>query len=206
MTPLSKKVMKNLFLPLLCISFFTGCSNVINQIALKSPSNHKNVTGSNDFHTLVQSLVKKSSPSISKHISMDDAVLVSDFVNLDKLQNRSKLGFLLSDHLKDSLLNNGVVVRQVELGNDFQYGKQGLNVLTRNQNDIKRKDTDSKFAMVGTYSITTKSLIVFLKLIDIDTGNILSSANSSTSIDEEILELEGMTKARRNVIIAPMVL
>lgn len=208
MTYLSKKVLGKFLFSLLFISLFTGCAtvnNVIEEISSKSPTNHKDLTGANNFHTLVETLVERSYKRISAHVPKNDVILVSDFVNLDKLQNKSKLGFLLSDHLKDSLLNRNVIVRQVELGNDFQYGKQGFNVLTRNQADIRVKETDAGFAMVGTYSITTKSLIVFLKLIDIKTGNILSSANASTSIDDEILELEG-SNSRNDAVFTPLVL
>ncbi len=49
----------------------------------------------------------------------------------------------------------------------------------------------SKYAVVGTYSISNKSLNVFIKLIDIHTGNILSSSFGRTDIDDEIINLEG---------------
>ena len=48
-------------------------------------------------------------------------------------------------------------------------------------------------------------LIVFIKLIDIDSGNIVSSSSAKTSIDNEILELEGL-KDRRIFVQQPMVL
>ncbi|WP_072682300.1 FlgO family outer membrane protein [Arcobacter sp. LA11] len=200
------KILKFLLASIFLIFTFSGCSDIVNQIALKSPENHKNFTGSNDFHSLVERLVDKSSAKLKRHIKIDDVVLVSDFVNLDKLKNRSKLGFLLSDHLKDSLLNNDIIVREVELSEYFQYGKRGLNVLTRKQSEINKKEVDSQFAVVGTYSITTQNLIVFIKLIDIRNGNILASSNGRTSIDDEILELEGIKKGRRIHVTSPMVL
>lgn len=185
---------------------FTGCPAFVNEIAHKSPDNHKYITGSNDFHSLVKNLVDKSEYKLKSHISSEDVVLVSDFVNLDKLKNRSQLGFLLSDHLKNSLLEKDIIVREVELSEYFQYGKRGLNVLTREQDDIIKKTVDSKFAVVGTYSITTKNLVIFIKLIELSSGNILSSATSKTSLDNEILELEGLLKPRRIHVTPPMVL
>ncbi|RXJ89543.1 hypothetical protein CRV01_08600 [Arcobacter sp. CECT 8983] len=166
-------------------------------IAKKAPSNHKKITGSNDFNSLVTNLIKKTSARLDRYILDDDVVLVSDFVNIDKLENRSKLGFLLSEHLKDALLNKNIIVRQVELSENFSYGQHGLNLLTREQRDITNKTVDGKFAVVGTYTITTETLIVFIKLIDVSNGNILASASSSTSVDDEILELEGIKKERQ---------
>ncbi len=206
MNKFTLKILKFTIASIFLIFTFSGCSDIVNQIALKSPDNHKNFTGSNDFHSLVRNLVDKSSTKLKRHIKIDDVVLVSDFVNLDKLKNRSKLGFLLSDHLKDSVLNHDIIVREVELGQYFQYGKHGLNVLTRKQSEINKKEVDSRFAIVGTYSITTQNLIVFIKLIDIRNGNILSSSTGRTSIDDEILELEGIKKGRQLRIVPPMVL
>ena len=196
------KVLKVSFLSILLTMFLTSCSSIVNTV---NPSNHKKISGSNDFHSLVNNLVEKQKNRLKLHLTSDDIVLVSDFVNLDKLKNRSKLGFLLSEHLKDSLANRNIVVREVELSSQFQYGKQGLNVLTRKYQDIQKKYVDGKFAVVGTYTITTQSLIVFVKLIDLSNGSILSSSSGSTLVDEEILELERVPR-KAATVVAPLVL
>ncbi len=184
--------------------FFTSCTDTIKNVSKSSPFYHKNLSSSNDFNSLVNELVDRQSAKINANIKLDDVVLVSDFVNIDKLKNRSKLGFLLSEHLKNALASRNITVRAVELGREFQYGNSGFNLLTRKQADINKKYVDTQLAVVGTYSITTQSLIVFVKVIDISTGNILSSASSSTIVDEEILELE--RDPRRPFIQAPLVL
>lgn len=199
-------ILKLFVTSIVLIFSLTSCTSVIEKIAQQSPSNHKNLVGINNFDSLMKDLVNKSSSRLKQHLTIDDVVLVSDFVNLDRLKNRSKLGFLLSDHLKNELLNKDIIVREIELSESFQYGKSGFNLLTRNRNDINKKYVDNaNFAVVGTYSITTANLIVFIKLIDIRNGNILSSANAKTSIDDEILELEGF-KAKKIYVRQPMVL
>lgn len=182
---------------LICFSFFyillfTGCI-------------HKNIDGSNNFDSLISNLVDNSSDKLKKNISRDDTVLVSDFVNLDKLQNHSKLGFLLSDTLKNSLSSEDIIIREVELGKDFTLGKHGFNVLTREKKRINSEVIHAQYAVVGTYSITTKRLIVFIKLIDINTGHILSSSSDSVMIDKEIRELEA-TEIKRRRVYNPLVL
>ncbi|AXH13518.1 FlgO family outer membrane protein [Halarcobacter bivalviorum] len=211
------RITKLIVLVSIPLFLFTSCSlkkitgsedlpSFMDKIAKKSPDNHKNVTGSNDFNSLVSKLIKKTSTRFDKYVLEDDVVLVSDFVNIDKLENKSKLGFLLSEHLKDALLNKNIIVRQVELSENFTFGESGLNLLTRNQKDITKKTVDGKFAVVGTYTITTETLIVFIKLIDVNNGNILASANSSTSIDDEILELEGIKKGKEISLPPQMIL
>jgi len=201
------KILKFCLTSIFLMIFLTSCSthkNITGSNTYKSLLN--GLSGSNDFSSLVEELVDKSYPKLKRHISLNEVVLASDFVNLDKLKNRSELGFLLSDHLKDSLLSKNIIVREIELGKDFQYGNRGFNLLTRKQEEINKKFVDVKFAFVGTYTITTKSFIVFLKLIDITNGNILSSSSSKTPIDDEILELEKEDKLRRILVTTPLVL
>ncbi|WP_375724991.1 hypothetical protein LXN10_06105 [Arcobacter sp. KX21116] len=182
-----KLFLTSLFLPLL----FTSCV-------------YKDLDGANNFQAMLRALVENSYAKLDKNISKDETVLVSDFVNLDNLQNHSKLGFLLSDTLKNSLLSKNILVREVELGNNFQIGKRGFNVLSRNSNKINNQVIDENFAVVGTYSVTTRRLIVFIKLIDVRSGTILSSSTASTLIDEEILDLERTPDS--STVYAPMVL
>ena len=186
----SIRILKLVLSSIFFIIFLSSCSDITKNIANSYPSNHKNFSGSNNFDSLVDNLIRKQEFRVRRYLSKDEVVLVSDFVNLDKLKNRSKLGFLLSEHLKNGLLNRSIIVREVELAENFQYGENGFNILTRNQRDISNKTVDSKYAFVGTYSITTESLIVFIKLIDITNGNILASSNNKTLIDNEIIELE----------------
>ena len=170
-----------LVLILVFLSFF------LSSCAYKNP-----ISGSNNFHSLVSKLVDDSANKIKKNLQGNDVVLVSDFVNLDKLKNKSQLGFLLSSMLKDRLVSLNIIVREVEFGKEFELGKTGFNLLTREKDKIvSDKVTKSRYAVVGTYSITSRSLNVFIKLIDINTGYILSSSYARTDIDDEILGLEG---------------
>lgn len=175
-----KITFKNLFLLLFSTFLLSACS------FHKIP-----ISGQNDFDSLVSKLVDESAKKIKKNIALDDIVLVSDFVNLDKLKNRSQLGFLLSDILKDRLVSLNILVREVEFAKEFELGKTGFNVLIRDKNKILSNEvTNARYAVVGTYSITSRSLNVFIKLIDIQTGTIHASSYERTDIDEEILGLE----------------
>lgn len=189
-----RSMLKTLFLTLLLPLLFTSC--ILNK---QIPD------GANDFHSMMEDMIEESYTKFDKNISSGDVVLVSDFVNLNSLENHSKLGFLLSDTLKNSLVNKNIYVREIELGKDFRIGPSGFNLLSRNHNLINNNEVNERFAVVGTYTITTKRLIVFIKLIDVTTGTILSSSSSSALVDEEILDLEKVPKERQKVY-APVVL
>ncbi|WP_223294346.1 FlgO family outer membrane protein [Arcobacter nitrofigilis] len=188
----SKGMIKLFLTSLLLPLFFTSCV-------------YKDIDGANNFQAMLRALVENSYAKLDKNIAKDETVLVSDFVNLDNLRNHSKLGFLLSDSLKNSLLSKDILVREVELGNNFQIGQSGFNVLSRNSNKINNQVIDENFAVVGTYSVTTKRLIVFIKLIDVRSGTILSSSSASTLMDDEIMDLE-RTPDSSSSVYAPLVL
>lgn len=188
------KKVKYLFTSLFLASFFTGCV-------------YMNIDGSSDFDRLINSMVESSYKKLKMNIEQDEVVLVSDFVNIDKLQNHSKLGFLLSETLKDVLSNQNIIIREVELGQHFKLGEKGFNVLSRNPNDVYAQVDNERFAVVGTYAITDKRLRIFIKLIDIQTGHILSSASESTVMTSEIEKLEHVPKQNiHNNVYTPMVL
>ncbi|OCL84162.1 FlgO family outer membrane protein [Arcobacter porcinus] len=149
------------------------------------------ITSATNFHGMVTSMVDKQSLNLKKHIYLDDVVLVSDFVNVDNLKNRSELGFLLSSMLKDKLASKSIITREVELTKEFEFGQSGLNVLTREHKKILSDEVDSRYALVGSYSITSKTLNVFIKLIELSSGNVVGSSYERTAITSEILELEG---------------
>lgn len=166
-----------LFTVLFFLTFFTSCS-------YKNP-----ITRVTDFHSMISDMVDKS--SIKKNIRLGEVILVSDFVNLDNLKNKSQLGFLLSNILKDKLSSLSIIVKEIELGREFEFGLSGFNLLTREYDKMLSNKVQSRYAVVGTYSISNKSLNVFIKLIDIHTGNILSSAFARTDVDDEVINLEG---------------
>ena len=188
------------YLSLILLTLFLGSCG-----AYKDP-----ISKNTNFDSMINDMVKKSAIKIKKNVAYDEVVLVSDFVNLDNLKNRSQLGFLLSNLLKDRLSSLDVIVKEIELGKEFEFGPSGFNLLTREKNRILSDNVKSRYAVVGTYSISNKSLNLFIKLIDINSGNILSSSFARTDLDSEILDLEGISQNRdiefRNSIRRPMVL
>ncbi|PKN15640.1 MAG: hypothetical protein CVU67_00255 [Deltaproteobacteria bacterium HGW-Deltaproteobacteria-24] len=185
------KKLRLLMSSLILATFFSGCV-------------YMNIDGSSNFERLLASMVESSYKKLKMNIEQDEVILVSDFVNIDQLQNHSKLGFLLSETLKDVLSNQNIIIREVELGLNFKLGQHGFNVLSRKHNEIDQNIYQERFAVVGTYSITDKRLRIFIKLIDIYTGHILGSASESTFMTSEIEKLEQVPK--QHTIYTPMVL
>ena len=72
--------------------------------------------------------------------------------------------------------------------------------VSRNINKVISKNiTNINYAVVGTYSLTTRRLNVFIKLIDVSNGNILASSYESIAIDDEIIQLERKDEKIANI-------
>ncbi len=172
-----------------------------------SGCSYKNIDGSNNFQALLAKMVNTSYDKIKNELAKDDVILVTDFVNIDNLKTHSKLGFLLSETLKNELSAKNIIIKEVELSKTFKIGESGFNILSRKLKDIYNVIDEERFAMVGTYSITHRRLILFVKLIDIRTGHILSSSTESVALDKEIRKLDYVEKKKQQRrIFQPMTL
>lgn len=188
--------MRNILLVLIVSIFFSGC--VISD---------KNQNISNQ-KTIFPILVNRLSKKVCSNINNNSVLYVTDFVNESNLKNISQLGFLLSNELKVSILKRSctknVSLKEFQLSKSLQIGKQGSRVLTRDLDSLKIKSLkDDRQILVGTYILTKKQLVLFLKLINLREGNTISSSSISSSITDEIKELEGIDTNTDPIIYKP---
>jgi len=199
------KIITTLFL----ISLFTGCSMV-----KTSDDSFKfkyfQSTSTTNFDALTENLLSDICPTLqdikskTKYIS---PIYVTDFVNLEDLDNNSKLGFILSDSLKTNVTQNcNWPIKEVEFTKYLSLGKNGTKLLSRNVSYIKDGNLDQNtYALVGTYIITQRQLMIYLKLINLKNGVILKSSSKRLSLTDELKTLE-LNQSKAQPIYQPMVL
>lgn len=178
---------KSLLFIIISTVFFTGC------VPLPFKKAHS-LNKTTNFKALTNQL---ASIKICKQIDRNSTIYLSDFVNEKDLQNPSQLGFLLSNNLKVSILRHSctrnVHIKSFELAQTLRVNHSGMKILTR---DLKKMKTtsieDDKKILVGSYIFTQKQLILFLKLINLNDGNIIATNTISTPITNEIKDLEGI--------------
>jgi hypothetical protein len=174
---------------------FTGCS------VLQKPIDP--LASSTNF----SSLSKKLSRDICYKIQDNSTLYITDFVNESNLKNRSQLGFLLSSELKVNILKKScgqnIAIKNLQLSKSLQIGKYGSKILTRDIKNLKIKNLkDNRDILIGTYMMTKNQLILFLKLVNLKTGNTIATSRISTKITNEIKELEGInTNEKANLTI-----
>jgi len=102
--------------------------------------------------------------------------IVTDFVDLTSLQNYSKLGYILSNSIKNSLITrHSSKVVEAEVSKYFEISGNGLRVLSRDLDKLRADAFDLKRAVVGTYTYTDEEIVIFVKLINLETGIIEGS-------------------------------
>lgn len=186
--------MKQFILAISFISIFTGCI----QKESKNDSYkfvYLHSTGVTNFTALTHNLLKDLCPTIidiKTHKKIIAPLYITDFVNLTQLDNKSQLGFLLSDELKTNVTQNcNWPIYQIEFTKYLKLGENGTKLLSRDTNDIKNKNINrNTYALVGTYSITQRQLIIYLKLINLKNGVIIKASTKRVTLTDEILNLE----------------
>lgn len=195
----------------LSIAFlFTGCS-LINSSQDSIKFKYYQSTGMTNFHILTQNLLKDLSPTILDIKSKKRIIsplYVTDFVNIRSLANRSQLGFILSDELKTNITQDlNWPIYQIEFSKYLKVGGNGTSILSRDTDDLKYKNIDDNtYALVGTYAITQRQLLLYLKLINLKNGVILKSATKRLTLTDEIINLEKKKEEIQPQVYQPLVL
>jgi hypothetical protein len=176
-------MLKNIILATSSLFLFTACLPQLNP----SPNQTTNFEG-------ITSQLTTS--AICDKLNDNETLYITDFVNLKDYTNKSELGFILSNALKVNVLkrscNSSVQIKAFNFTHHLSVGKSGVKMLSNNFASLKTKSIeDDKKVIAGTYTITSTQLILFLKLIDIQTGNTISSSQTSHRINDEILQLDG---------------
>lgn len=181
--------MFKIFFTLTILLIFSGCTVV------ESPYYFS--TKATDFKTPTERLILKMNDkllSIGPRV-ISKYIYVVDFVNVKDLNVTSKLGPSLSLEIKSHIsCIYGYTIKEIEYMNYFKITEKGLKLSSRNTNDIL-KEADKTYALVGTYTLTEQQLILFLKLIDMNTGNILATSSESIKVTEEIANMEKESRA-----------
>jgi len=192
-------------------AFLLGGCSLINSSKDSYKFKYFQSTVVTDFHLLSQELLTDLSPTILEIKSKKKIIsplYVTDFVNLDKLTNRSQLGFILSDELKTNITQDlNWPIYQIEFSKYLKVGSTGTKLMSRDINDLKYKNMDDNtYALVGTYAITQRQLLLYLKLINLKNGVILKSATKRVTLTDEIINLEKTNEEIQPQIYQPLTL
>jgi TolB-like protein len=185
--------------PLLCGALFAlaGCTQTIGAQPSDAESRSTPVASGSltlaepsraaGFSTAIAQLAEQLERN-TRHKTLLPAVLASTFVNLDDLDDTSPLGRLITENLVHELQIRRWNVYDIRLSKAVAVNPTGEFVLTR---DPKLLEYQYLVAgvLAGTYSIAGNEVFVNARIIDINTGVVVSSGQISLPIDEFVARL-----------------
>ena len=116
----------------------------------------------------------------SKYFSQP--TIVSSFVSLDNLKESSKFGRLVAESLIHELQVRNWTVVEIKMAKTMAINSQGEFSLSRNVDEIRKKYR-ARSIVTGTYAVSDDTVIVNGKVLNIDSGIVLSTAQVSIPLD-----------------------
>ena len=113
--------------------------------------------------------------------SLQDTFIVTSFSNLNRLSETTRFGRLVAENLMHELQMRRWKIFEVRLTKDITINESGEFSLSRDINKIKEINRVGGI-ITGTYSTADGYIIVNARVIDIDTGRVVSSAQSSMPV------------------------
>lgn len=93
-------------------------------------------------------------------------LVVATLVNIDNLEESTRLGRIVSEHLSTRLANRGYMVKEIKLrGTLFVKSGTGELLLSRELKDISASH-QAQAVVVGTYSIARDQVYMNVKLVN----------------------------------------
>ena len=121
-------------------------------------------------------------------LSPTEPILVATLVNLDALNESSRLGRLFSEHIASRLTAHGLPVEELKLRENLFIQQEGAMLLSRELRELSQAHR-AQAVVVGTYATSRNMLYVSLKIV-VPTGNIVTAAvDYAIPIDSNIRDL-----------------
>lgn len=196
--------MRQIILAIPLLFLLSGCSTIIKEDENTISFKHIQLTNSTNFEWITYNLLNDLFYPICEDIQEKTKgvmpIYVVDFVNLQSLENQSELGFILSNNVKSQVTQKcNTPIYSLEYAKYLKMGKNGSSMLTRDTNEMAAtKMNKNTYALVGSYMITQRQLITYLKMIDLNSGLILKSVTDRATLTEEVQRLESTKRMQQN--------
>jgi TolB-like protein len=114
--------------------------------------------------------------------SVDNTFVVTSFSNLNRLSESSGLGRLIGENLIHELQVRRWRVFELRMTKDVIISETGEVSLSRNDNRI-RNTFKLGGVVTGTYSMAGNDIIINARVVDVETGLVISSAQTHLPVD-----------------------
>lgn len=123
-----------------------------------------------------------------------NSILVATFVDLNRLESTSKMGRLLQSHIGARLVQRGYTVKEVNLRDTLKIEQGSGEVMLSRDLSLIRPEQSVQAILLGTYSMTNRTLYLTAKLINPLTRNVISAQSYKICMDDTLLAMFGIKR------------
>lgn len=153
-----------------------GCARLVTNDSTASKESQTATPSVGSFNDRMNDLADQlDKNAVTKELS--NTYIVTSFTNLDKLGDTTALGRLISENLMHGLQVHKWQILEVRLTKGIDVNAAGEFSLSRDVNKLKDEYKISG-VVVGTYSVAEGNLTINARIIDINTGLVLSSGQT----------------------------
>lgn len=169
----------------------TGCSSL-------NSTPFGNILGRNtnlvDFsYKIAENLVDRTVPPLMPG-HPDMPILVTTFVDNNDLQQTSRFGRIVQEHIASRLVQLGYTVREIKMASTLTIEpKSGETVLSRDLSQLSGEH-QAQAILVGTLSRSESILYISARLINPVNNNILATDDYRLYMDDNILAMFGLRR------------
>jgi TolB-like protein len=118
----------------------------------------------------------------------DRPTILATITDLDSLGSATTLGRLIGEHMLHQLHVLGWNTTDIRLTNDVFVKQDGEFILSRDIKKLKEKHNAAN-VLSGTYTVTRDGVLLTIRVAELDTGTLLSSAQTRLVKDQFVSHL-----------------
>ena len=124
-------------------------------------------------------------------LSPSQPVLVATLVNVDRLNESSRLARIFSEQIAGRMVQRGLRVTEVKLRDNLVlHREQGELLLSREVREVSQAQ-NAQAVVVGTYAVSASVVYISLKLVNPVGNQVIAAHNYAVPADENVRTLLG---------------
>lgn len=134
---------------------------------------------------------ERATDALLLHAVLDanQPVLVATLVNVDRLNESSRLGRIFSEQIAGRMAQRGLRVTEVKLRDSLVLHRdQGELLLSREAREVSQAQ-NAQAVVVGTYAMSASVLYLSLKLVNPVGNHVVAAHNYAVPVDENVRTL-----------------
>ena len=126
---------------------------------------------------------------LSAPLDPSQPVLVATLVNVDRLNESSRLGRIFSEQIAGRMVQRGLRVTEVKLRDNLVlHREQGELLLSREVREVSQAQ-NAQAVVVGTYAVSASVVYISLKLVNPVGNQVIAAHNYAVPADENVRTL-----------------